>query len=301
MSASIPEAFGTRGLGFALAYVAMQVGRPLFAWWAVRHEALARRRNFQRITLWAVLSGIFWIAGGVASPEQRIFWWAAALLIDLAGPWMLFGLPGLGRSTTADWDVDGSHMAERCGLFVIIALGESLLVTGATFAGLEWTPGNWLGFLSALVGSIAMWWIYFDTGAEAGHHRIAHSKDPGRIARKAYTYIHVLIVGGVIVSAVADELALVHPDEASFAGISALLGGPILYLLAMRYSMGQQRPRHAAVVAFAGHLDHPGADPDGLRSPVFTVDPGLHHQLRAGIGGRVGHMALRRRRPEIDP
>ena len=231
MSASIPEAFGTRGLGFALAYVAMQVGRPLFAWWAVRHEELARRRNFQRIALWAVLSGIFWIAGGVASPEQRLFWWGAALLIDLAGPWMQFGLPGLGRSSTADWDVDGGHMAERCGLFVIIALGESLLVTGATFAGLEWTPGNWLGFLSALVGSIAMWWIYFDTGAEAGHHRIAHSKDPGRIARKAYTYIHVLIVGGVIVSAVADELALVHPDEASFAGISALLGGPILYLL----------------------------------------------------------------------
>ena len=85
-------------------------------------------------------------------------------------------------------------------------------MTGASFAGLEWTAANWLGFLSALVGSIAMWWIYFDTGAEAGHHRIA---------RKAYTYIHVLIVGGVIVSAVADELALVHPDEASFAGISA--------------------------------------------------------------------------------
>ncbi|OFJ47162.1 hypothetical protein BA896_022330 [Janthinobacterium lividum] len=231
MSASIPEAFGTRGLAFAGAYVAMQVGRPLFAWWAVRADTVARRRNFQRIALWAALSGVFWIAGGVASPEQRMFWWGAALLIDLAGPWMQFSLPGLGRSTIADWDIDGSHMAERCALFVIIALGESLLVTGTTFAGLEWTAANWLGFFSALVGSVAMWWLYFDTGAEAGRHRIAHAKDSGSIARKAYTYIHVLIVGGVIVSAVADELALVSPDEASFAGISALLGGPILYLL----------------------------------------------------------------------
>ncbi|MCL6485575.1 MAG: low temperature requirement protein A, partial [Janthinobacterium lividum] len=144
MSASIPEAFGTRGLAFAGAYVAMQVGRPLFAWWAVRADTVARRRNFQRIALWAALSGVFWIAGGVASPEQRMFWWGAALLIDLAGPWMQFSLPGLGRSTIADWDIDGSHMAERCALFVIIALGESLLVTGTTFAGLEWTAANWL-------------------------------------------------------------------------------------------------------------------------------------------------------------
>ena len=231
MSASIPEAFGTRGLAFAAAYVAMQVGRPLFAWWAVRHDAVSRRRNFQRISLWAVFSGLFWIAGGIGAPEQRIFWWGLALAIDLAGPWLRFGVPGLGSSSTADWDVDGGHMAERCGLFVIIALGESLLVTGATFAGLEWTAANWLGFLSALVGSIAMWWIYFDSGAERAHERIAHARDPGRHARLAYTYIHVLMIAGVIVSAVADELVLMHPGHATTGAVITMIAGPFLFLL----------------------------------------------------------------------
>ncbi|OBV41290.1 low temperature requirement protein A [Janthinobacterium psychrotolerans] len=231
MSASIPEAFGTRGLGFAGAYVAMQVGRPLFALWAVRGEDVARRRNFQRIALWAAFAGVFWLLGGAADPAVRIYWWAAALLVDLAGPWLLFKVPGLGSSSTGDWDIDGSHMSERCGLFVIIALGESLLVTGANFAGLEWTAANWTGFISALLGSVAMWWLYFDKGAELGHALIAGSKDPGRIARRAYTYIHMLIIGGIIVSAVADELSLLYPDETSFAGICAMLGGPILYLL----------------------------------------------------------------------
>ena len=75
-----------------------------------------------------------------------------------------------------------------------------------------------------------MWWVYFDSGAEHGSHRITHSDDPGRIARVAYTYAHLLIVAGIIVCAVADELVLVHPDHASLAGIIAILGGPALYL-----------------------------------------------------------------------
>lgn len=122
-------------------------------------------------------------------------------------------------------------MAERCGLFVIIALGESLLVTGATFAELPFSAEGLAAFLVAVLGSIALWWIYFDTGAERAHHRIAQASDPGRQARLAYTYLHVLIIAGVIVSAVADELVLVHPGHASTAGIAAIIGGPLLYLL----------------------------------------------------------------------
>jgi low temperature requirement protein LtrA len=86
-------------------------------------------------------------------------------------------------------------------------------------------------FLVAVVGSIALWWIYFDSGAERAHHRIASSADPGRQARIAYTYLHVLIVAGIIVSAVADELVLVHPGHASQAGVVAIIAGPWLFLL----------------------------------------------------------------------
>ncbi|RON00566.1 low temperature requirement protein A [Pseudomonas brassicacearum] len=231
LSSSIPKAFTERGVMFAAAFVFMQVGRTLFAIWAVRGEPLNMTRNFQRILAWMVLSGVFWISGALLEGDQRLACWALALLIELISPSLYFWVPGLGRSTLADWNVEGNHMAERCGLFVIIALGESLLVTGATFADLVLNWQALAGFLIAVLGSVAMWWVYFDSGAERAHHRIAHSSDPGRQARIAYTYLHVLIVAGIIVSAVADELVLVHPEHASDAGIIVIVAGPWLFLL----------------------------------------------------------------------
>lgn len=231
LSSSIPKAFTERGLMFAAAFVFMQVGRTLFAIWAVRGESQSMTRNFQRILAWLMLSAVFWIAGAFLDGQQRLLCWTLALLIELISPSLYFWVPGLGRSSLSDWNVEGNHMAERCALFVIIALGESLLVTGATFAELTLSLTGVIAFLVAVLGSIGMWWVYFDSGAERAHHRIAHSSDPGRQARIAYTYLHVLIVAGVIVSAVADELVLVHPDHASDAGILVIVGGPWLFLL----------------------------------------------------------------------
>ena len=123
-------------------------------------------------------------------------------------------------------------MAERCGLFVIIALGESVLVTGATFAGLSWTAEHIGAFLVAFAGSVAMWVIYFNIGAERASRLIASSEDPGRLARSGYTYLHILIVAGIIVAAVGDDLALHHPgDRNDIATAAVLIGGPALYLL----------------------------------------------------------------------
>lgn len=232
LSASLPKAFAEHGVFLSVAYVAMQVGRTAFMVWALRKGPTALRVNFVRILIWLLLSGAFWIAGGLSEGGERVKWWCVALGLEIVSPWLYFWVPGLGRSRTTDWDVDGNHLAERCALFVIIALGESLLVTGATFSGLpELTLQHALGFVAAFVGSVAMWWVYFDTGAERAHHRMVHSEDPGRQARLAYTYCHVPIVAGIIVCAVADELVLVHPDHASNAGIAAILGGPAIYLL----------------------------------------------------------------------
>lgn len=231
LSVSIPKAFTERGLLFAGAYVFMQVGRTVFGYWAVRNESRNLARNFLRILVWMLFSGLFWMGGGLLEGQQRLACWSLALAIELISPSLFFWVPGLGRSTLADWNVEGNHMAERCGLFVIIALGESLLVTGATFAELPFSAEGLAAFLVAVLGSIALWWIYFDSGAERAHHRIAQASDPGRQARLAYTYLHVLIIAGVIVSAVADELVLVHPGHASTAGIAAIMGGPLLYLL----------------------------------------------------------------------
>ena len=232
LSTSIPQAFDSRGLAFAGAYAAMQVGRCLFMVWALRHHSPANYRNFQRITCWMIVSGVFWIAGGLVDGNLRLAFWIAAVAVDLAGPSAYFWTPGLGRSQTTDWDIEGAHMAERCGLFIIIALGESILVTGATFGKLDWNAVTIAASFVAFIGSVAMWWIYFNIGAERGSHVIASSSDPGRLGRIGYTYAHLPIVAGIVVAAVSDELVLVHPTGVTdFRTAATTLGGAALFLI----------------------------------------------------------------------
>jgi len=230
MSVSIPHAFDELGLYFAGAYAFMQIGRTLFFLWAVRDGPDTLLRTFQRIVVWFGTSAAFWIAGAYAEAWPRFGLWLVALAIECAGPWLYFAVPGLGRSSTSDWNVHGGHLAERCGLFVIIALGESLLVTGATFAGLPPTVDAWAAFLVAVLGSILVWWIYFDTGAQRGEERITHSTDPGRLARLGYSYLHLPIVAGIIVCAVGDEIMLLHPGHVTAPGMAVLIGGPAVFL-----------------------------------------------------------------------
>jgi low temperature requirement protein LtrA len=230
LSASIPKAFESHGLAFAGAYVCMQVGRTLFFLWAVRgHPGMVR--NFQRILVWLVASAVFWMAGALAHDSARLGLWALALAVEYASPWSGFRVPGLGRSATTDWDVAGRHISERCGLFIIIALGESILVTGATFAGLAWTPPIVAAFMVSFIGSVAMWWLYFDASAESGTETIAHSRDPGRVARLTYTYVHLVLVAGIVLAAVADEFVLAHPTGHTEPKVAvAVLGGTALYV-----------------------------------------------------------------------
>ena len=231
LSVAIPGAYDGLGLLFAGCYVAMQLGRSLFMVWAVRGDP-PLRRTFQGISVWFAVAGVLWIAGGLSTDGARLALWIAALAIEYLGPAATFWTPLLGRATTHDWNVEGGHLAERCGLFVIIALGESILVTGATFGGLAWTPQTVAAFLVAFVGSVAMWWIYFNVAAEDAREMIASSDDPGRMARSAYTYLHLPIVAGIIVAAVGDELVLAHPaGRLGTPTALAIVGGPILFVL----------------------------------------------------------------------
>jgi len=232
MAASIPKAFEERAWAFVLAYLVGHIGRSLFMLWATKNHDQTNFRNFLRIVAWQAVAAVFWIAGAFAHGHVRLALWALAAAIESVGPIMGFHVPGLGRSSTTDWVIEGSHMAERCALFVIIALGESILVTGATFAGLAWTAEHTGAFLVAFAGSIAMWVIYFNIGAERGTRLIASSADPGRLARNGYTYLHIVIVAGIIVAAVGDELVLHHPGgHTDIKTAMVLIGGPALYLV----------------------------------------------------------------------
>jgi low temperature requirement protein LtrA len=232
LSTSIPHAFETRGLWFAAAYAAMQVGRTAFFVAAAPPSRPAVRRNGIRILAWLAASALFWILGGLAEGERRLWLWGLALAIEYASPLARFWIPLYGASSIQDWYVKGGHMAERCAGFILIALGESIVVTGATFADLNWTAPTALAFVSAFAASIAMWWIYFHKGAEAGSEKISKSVESGRLARSAYTYLHMPIVAGIILSAVADDLVLAHPDGHSDLKTAACaIGGPLLFLV----------------------------------------------------------------------
>ena len=125
MSAAIPAAFGERGLVFALAYVAIQAGRTAFAVLALG-ASHPLSRVFWRILAWFAASGVLWVAGGLSEGWARVSLWMLALAVDYAGPVARYRTPGLGSSRTEEWTIEGAHLAERCQLFVIIALGESI-------------------------------------------------------------------------------------------------------------------------------------------------------------------------------
>lgn len=231
MSASIPGAFGAHGLWFALAYVAIQVGRTLFTSWVMWDARPVLGRSLLRVTAWFLASAPLWIAGGLSDPGPRLWLWGAALVLEYAGPLMEFVTPGFGRSRMSDYAVSGAHMAERCALLIIIALGEGILVTGATFSELDWTGPTVAAALAAFFGSVAMWWIYFDIGMRRGSERIEREENTGRLARNAYTYTHLPIVAGIVVIAVADEMVLTHPGHrADAAYLWSLIGGNLLFL-----------------------------------------------------------------------
>lgn len=275
MSASIPHAFGHEGLLFACAYSFMQVVRTAFLLNAMHVHDRPNFVNMRRVFIWLCASAVFWIAGGCAAGDARVMWWLAALGLEYLGPIAYFRVPGLGRSSTTDWKVDGAHMAERCALFVIIALGESILVTGATAASLPATNPAVCAFLVAFVGSVAMWWIYFNIGAERGSREFAGAADPGRVARNVYTYFHIPIVAGIVVCAVADEITIAHPvGHLSPGAAAALLGGPALYLVGNIYFK-----RASAQYYPLSHLAGLG-----LLAIVAAIAPTLEHVTPLALG-----------------
>jgi low temperature requirement protein LtrA len=238
LAAALPGAFANTGPAFAITYLLMQIVRTLLIVWASWGHNRARSRNFIRIIFYFLVSAPLWFAGAAASdPLARLAFWAGALAIEYAGPWLFFYTPGLGKSSSADWDISGTHMAERCALFIIIALGEAIIVTGATFAKLTPDVLNMAAFATSFLGSAVMWWIYFDTGAKRAGATIAdEASDTGRIARNAYTYLHMPIVAGIVVTAVGDELMLAHPaGHADLAFVLVTCGGPALFLIGNQF------------------------------------------------------------------
>jgi len=229
MSVSLPRAFGDLGLWVGGAYAVQQIGRTVFMVIALRGHPL--EANFQRILVWCVASSAFAVAGGLAHGNARALLWLGSVCVDLVGGLAGFYTPGLGRSRTSDWTIEGGHFAERCQAFILIALGESIVIIGATLTTKPVNAADVTAFVVGFAGAVAMWWLYFDQSAEAAAEKIARSQDPGRLGRSAYHLIHPVMVAGIIVSAAADDKVLSGPAvTASTASAWMILGGPALFL-----------------------------------------------------------------------
>lgn len=230
MSAALPRAFTDLGLWVGGSYALMQIGRSVFMVIVLRGQAL--RANFERILAWCVVSGALAVGGGFAHGHLRELLWLATAAVDFTGGLVGFAAPGLGRSHTSDWTIEGGHFAERCQAFILIALGESIVIIGSTLSQQKSaTAATLTSFGVAFIGSVAMWWLYFDRSAGAAAEIIENSDDPGRLGRSAYHFVHPVMVAGIIVTAAADEKVLSHPHAvATTASAAMILGGPALFL-----------------------------------------------------------------------
>lgn len=229
MAASVMDAFGERGWLLAGGYVLFQFGRPVFML-CIRPDA-AMRRNFMRILIWAVPISAAWVVGAsVEDAGVRLAIWGAAAAIEYVSIWRGHPVPGMGRTDTDSYELSGAHIAERCRLFFLIAVGETVVAGLAAFAGEPLSPVRSAALAVGFIGTIAIWWIYFHRGESIGMSEIEESSDEAAIGKRAI-YTLVILVAGLIVVAVGDELVIAEPTAATTPTLSVVLyGGPALFL-----------------------------------------------------------------------
>ncbi|MDX6381529.1 MAG: hypothetical protein QOI57_2553 [Rubrobacteraceae bacterium] len=176
MSAAIPTALTGDAALFASAYVGLQLGRNVASLRLVgRDEPL--RPLFERVVVWTCASGILWTAGALAAGSARLGLWAAALAVDLAAPFLGFRTPRLGALEHRGLGCRG-RFADRFQAFLIIALGDSIVVTGATASARGLSTEVVLALSCAFLITRALWWLYFDEVAEQAQRNIADSEGP---------------------------------------------------------------------------------------------------------------------------
>ena len=218
MATTVAGAFGPDGLWFVGTYV---VVRALGLGLQVRVDLEHPEADHVGVRRWVAFSVIglaIVLVGGLADPDVRPWLWLAAIGADLLAASIA------GKATT--WDLNPAHVAERHGLFVIIAIGESLIVAGTAVAAEERTVPLVAAAIAALVVACLLWWSYFGWLKDALEHRLtaAPSNALGRLTRDAYSVAHFPLVCGIIGFAVAIEEIVAHPDEPAGAEVVAALG-----------------------------------------------------------------------------
>jgi low temperature requirement protein LtrA len=245
---AVPHAFDSDAVLFGLSYFAVRALHIVLFAEASPHVGV-REATF-RLARTAIPGPALLVVAGFADGNAEIALWLAALAIDYVGPYV-FGVRG--------FVVSAEHFAERYGLIVIIALGESIVAIGIGAAGIELGPAVVLAAIFGIVLACALWWAYFDVVAVVARRKLVEVRghERARLARDAFSYLHLPMFAGIVLVALGLKKVLAHvSDPLATVPAVALCGGVALYLLshdAIRYrsvrSVNSRRVLAAAVAA----------------------------------------------------
>jgi low temperature requirement protein LtrA len=226
---AVPKAFGPNSLLFVLAYAAVRF-LHLGVYADAARRGHAGRAAILSFAVTVVIGMVLLVVGALAHGWERVVLWLVALAIDYAGPaWLTRErLRGLQQVAVA-------HFAERYGAFVIICLGESILAVGVGISARPLTAGVVIAATLPLLTAVGMWWTYFDRVADRAQERLRVHQDPVLAAADAYSYMHLIIVAGIIIFAGGVKLAVHQSVTAPMpdAGRLAMCGGAALYLVGL--------------------------------------------------------------------
>ena len=205
-------------LAFVTAYLVIRVVHALVYAWGARGNAMLLRQVLISAAFWVPSAALLFV-GAFAEPEARLWWWAATLALDLLGTWILAVKLG-------GWILPAPlHFAERFGLIVILALGESVVAVGVAAEKIELDGMLIATAILGVTAAVSFWWVYFKDVGAALEHRLLASDDAGKLdlARDAYTYLHLPLVAGIIVAAAGVEEAVFALADDEVAGVAAIL------------------------------------------------------------------------------
>lgn len=223
---AMPGAFGDEALLVALAYAlvrVLQVG--LYSWGTSPEDP--NHGAILKLAPGFLLSSLLLVIGALIGGCAQLWIWLLALILDMATPLL---------SDTSGFRVHAGHFAERHGLIVIIALGESIVALGAAASGKPLDLALVVGVALGVAVSASLWWTYFDLTALAAERRLsrASGSERARIARDAYSYLHLPMIVGIVLLALGLKKALAHPgDHLHLIPAIALCAGPAIYLLGL--------------------------------------------------------------------
>ncbi|WCN78998.1 low temperature requirement protein A [Micromonospora sp. LH3U1] len=229
MAASLPLVSNGHAMVFAIAYVATHVIRGIVLVATLHrqgHRAAMERAT--RFVFWFVVSGVFWIAGALSGTAN--WWlWTAAIAIDLISAAARYPTPWLGRVPVAQYQGTTGHLGERYQQFVILALGDIILVPTLQVSQTDFDSLRVTSLLCAFATMLLLWQIYVFRAAE-----LVRDLDPparGRASRLA-PYTHLVMLAGVVGTAAAFDLVVARPTGTTPARwLMLIVGGPTLFVI----------------------------------------------------------------------